>query len=375
MKESEDIKPPIILAFNGRSASCTLHVIFINSGIVASPEFMVTDFQFLENWEKENTSNLVKSVCLSSQKATQSRKGDYGLWSHDKSEWNHDVTPAFFDHEGCSCQKESKTALFHAHTLLVDRNLFKNFSRVSIRSSTRPQIVVASRDYASAVRNYVRRGEGKNWRSNFLYAVYAAHSQSISYQNMLALAQKFDVVEVSLEQLHLDYSSELARALKSVGIDSTAAIASVERLKLQGIPWSGGVGHPLFHPSKVSGADYQTKERWLEFLISIFDPTTAESTMWKHKICRLTFILWADLVAMKTLLIMLIQPTYDKDFDSWVRDHHKPYFFRAYRGRFMGKILNLFWRIPISPYLILRTAGERSFRKTRKLLLRSSRQN
>lgn len=362
--------PPLILTFNGRSASCTIHVLMINGTSICSPEFMVREFSFLRDWGKSDTSDTVRRVCMEAQKKAKAIMDNYGLWSHGTQEWTYPYSPTDADHTKCACSRQSNRALFHAHTLLVDRRVFRNFTENSLASATKPLILVATRQYESAVRNYFKRAEKKLWKSKYLYSVYIAYSQQISHQNMVALSKKFDLIELGLEKLHLDFALELGAALKSLGFDPQKSIENVDKLFLQRITWQGGVSNPLFAPAKLMGHDYQNTNKGLENLILTFDPTSDDFNSAKRRTLRITYLVLADLIAVLLVPWFLFLRQEDSQFQTWIKDHHTPVVFGKSRAGIVGKALNLLWGIPIAPYLIIRLIGRFSFAKTRRLLVK-----
>lgn len=360
--------PPLILTFNGRSASCTIHVLLINGTDVSSPEFMVGDFSFLRDWGNSDISDIVRGVCIGAQIESGRRMADYGLWSHAIEEWKRPHLPTEAGHDKCSCIRESNRTLFHAHNLLVDRRIFRNFAVSCATSLSRPTIIVASREHRSAVLNYYKTLQGNGWHSDYLNLVYAAYSQLVSYQNMNVLSNKFDLIEISLEKLHADFDQEIATVFEKIDFEPAKAIQTANNLILQGLDWRGGVPTPLFDSSKLMGYEYQERTRRMENLISSFDPTAKNFNSARNRFRRQRHLFFADLTAFALLPWFISLGKSPNAFQMWAKDHHEPIILGKRRGGLIGRFLNFFLCIPTLPYFILRFIGRFSFARTRKLL-------
>jgi len=360
---------PVILAYSGRSASCSIHVMLINTGKVASSEFMVSDFSFLKEWGSIENRDLTQRVCRISQE--QSGLSGQTLWAHDPSEWVSSTPLALEDHDDCSCQTMANVHLFHSHSLLIDRRLFRHFVDSLSAEAPAPKIIVASRVFESAILTYFKNSEKRKWKSNYLYFLYVTLVSSISEKNVAELSKYFELFETKVEALHDNYYRVWSELEKFLGIKEAPNLLGGSNLKLRGFRWTGGYGDTQFDRRKTFSQSLEVPSPFFERLINWFDPNNETYKSSASKVARTACLVGGDLIALGLFPYFALTAMFrsiNLPAQPQGLDPHLAVDTNAGRRTALADALGIVF--PIFPYVMLRLHGTEHFRNSRKRLAR-----
>lgn len=360
---------PVILTYSSRSASCSIHVMLINTGKVASSEFMVSDFNFLKEWGSIENRDLTQRVCRISQE--QSGLVGQTIWAHDPSEWVSSTPLALEAHDDCSCLVMANVHLFHSHSLLIDRRLFRHFVDSLSAETPAPKIIVASRGFESAILTYFKNSEKKKWKSNYLYFLYVTLVSSISEKNVAELRKHLELFETKVEALHENYDHAWRELEKFLGIKETPNLLGGSNLKLRGFRWTGGYGDTQFERSKTASLSLEVPSPFFERLINWFDSNHVKYKSLASKTARTACLVGGDLISLSLFpYFALTAVSRRKNLLAQPKglDPHLALDTNVRRRGALADALGIVF--PIFPYVMLRLHGTAHFRNSRKRLAR-----
>jgi hypothetical protein len=340
----------------------------INTGKVTSSEFMVSDFSFLREWGTVGNVDLTQRVCRTSQE--KSGSSAQNLWAHDPSEWVSSTPLALEAHDDCSCQVISKVHLFHAHSLLIDRRLFRNFVESLSDEGPAPKIVVCSRGFESAVLTYFKNIEKKKWISDYLYFLYVTLVCSISEQNVVALRQHFILFETRVEELHENFEKNWSALEEFLEIQGARPLRGGSNLKLRGLRWTGGYGDTQFQENKAASQSPQFSRPFYRRLANWFDPNNHRYPSLANRVFRNVCLVGGDAIAICLLPYFVLSLLFRGKLlrQPQPRDPHLVAHSNKTGLRRLTNFIEL--AVPILPYIGLRTNGSAHFRNSRKRLER-----
>jgi hypothetical protein len=261
--------------------------------------------------------------------------------------------------------------LFHSHSLLIDRLLFRHFVDSLSAETPAPKIIVASRGFESAILTYFKNSEKRKWKSNYLYFLYVTLVSSISEKNVAELSKHLELFETKVEALHQNYDHVWSELENFLGIKDTPNLSGGSNLKLRGFRWTGGYGDTQFERSKTVSLSLEVPGPFFGRIINWFDPSNVKYRSLASKIARTACLVGGDLISLSLFpYFALTAVSRKKNLLAQPQglDPHLALDTNVSRRSALADALGVVF--PIFPYVMLRLHGAAHFRYSRKRLAR-----